>query len=230
MFWPIGVLYGALPVFALLLLIGSIVLVARGRRIEALNMSLAVILAASLVIAAVGLSQLLSPTLSAVLGRDFSYETVLPAGAPPMPAAEETPQPSREEQQANLRVNAENQFRDDIVYGTTMLVVGLIVFGVLALSRWFLRRWGAESGLLHETFLLLLLITTTIVALASTISAVAGLLRRYVVLPIGPDATLPHPGAAVATAIVFLPLWGWFLVRAIREAAMISARTPAPSS
>ncbi len=220
MFWPLGVLWGALPIFALLLVGGAIVLVARGRRNDALNLSLAILLAASLVVSADGLAELLSPLLSNAFGRDFTYQTTLPPFTPPQAPGVTAGTDNRAAQQEQLRENVENQYRDDVVYGATMLVVGALVFGVLWLGRWFLRRWGAETEILGEAFLLLLLVTTTVVALAALVTAVAELIRRYVVTPVGPDAQLPHPGAALATAIAFLPLWGWFLVRAIREAAL----------
>jgi hypothetical protein len=214
MFWPLGVLAGALPIYALLLIGGAIVLVARGRRNDALNLSLAILLAAALVVTADGVAEFLAPLFSSAFGRDFTYQTTIP-NLPPPPGVASAPT-----QQEELTASVENQYRDGIVYGATMLIVGALVFGVLWLCRWFLRRWGAETEILGETYLLLLLVTTTIVALAALVAAVAELLRRYVVTPVGPDAVLPHPGGALATAIAFLPLWGWFLVHAIREAAL----------
>ena len=230
-FWPTGILYTALPVFAVVLLIGSIVLVSRGHRSEALNFSLAIILAAALVVTAVGFAQLLAPVLSIGFGRDFTYMTALPPEVPPpFPAATGSSPSPQQSAQAQLSNQVENQFRDDMVYGATMLIVGSIVFGILWVARWFLRQRDAESQILRETYLLLLLITTTIVALASLITAVAQLLRRYVVVPVGPYVSPPHPGAALATAIAFTPLWGWFLIRAIQMAASRAARSDSGTS
>jgi hypothetical protein len=220
MFWPLGVLWGALSIYALLLVGGAIILTARRRRSDALNLSLAILLAASAVVTADGLAQLLSPLFSNVFGRDFTYQTTLLPFTPPQAPGAVAGSDTSAAQQERLRENVENQYRDDIVYGATMLVVGALVFGVLWLGRWFLRRWGAETEILGEAYLLLLLVTTTVVALAALVTAVAELVRRYLVTPVGPDALPPHPGAALATAIAFLPLWGWFLVRAIREAAL----------
>jgi hypothetical protein len=230
MFWPFGILAIALPIFAVVLLVGALVLAARGHRSEGLNFSVAILLAAALVTATVGFAWLLSPIFSSVLGRDFTYSTRIPPllPAPPPPPGVPGPPPSpvlRETEQAQLTSRVENQYRDDLVYGATMLLVGLIVFGLLVLGRWFLQRRDAESDLLSETYLVLMLITTTVVALAALIAAIAQLLRRYVVVPVGPDRMLPHPGAALASAIAFTPLWGWFLVRAIQRAASGSRST-----
>ena len=231
MFWPLGVLAIALPIYGLILVAGAAVLVSRGHRTEALNFSLAVIMAAALLTAATGFARLLAPLFSDAFGRDFTYiTTVGPFEPPPAPPGSVTspppvpsPQQAAQEQQ---RLHAENAYRDDLVYGPTMLVVGLLVVGVLHAGRWVLRRQQAELPLFGEAFLLLLLITTTIVALAALIAAVAELLRRYVVVPVGPSAQLPHPGTALATAIAFLPLWGWFLVRGIQAAATRAAALP----
>lgn len=233
MFWPLGVLAIALPIYGLILVAGAVVLVSRGHRTEALNFSLAVIMAAALLTAATGFARLLAPLFSDAFGRDFTYATAVgpfePPPAPPGSIAPSPPAPSAPQQaaQEQQRLQAENAYRDDLVYGATMLVVGLLVVGVLQAGRWVLRRQQAEVPLFGEAFLLLLLITTTIVGLTALIAAVAELLRRYVVVPVGPGVQPPHPGAALATAIAFLPLWGWFLVRGIQAAATRAAASPA---
>lgn len=215
MFWTQGILVIGLTVFTVILLIGGLALVARGHASDASSFALGVILAGSVLTCAAGAAQVLSPLFSAAFGRDFTYDIVspVPMGPPPSSSAPVAPVAPA----LPLTNPAEDQYRNDLVNGVAILAVGLLLIGTLTVAGRFLRRQRGESSLLQRTYLLLILVATSLVAPISLAIALTQLLRRYVVLPVTPNASLPHPGSALATAIIFVPMWGWFLFRVLRE-------------
>jgi hypothetical protein len=214
MYPPMAVLFVAAPIFVLVIVVGSIILVVRGRRGEAVDLCLAVLLSGSLITAATGLAQIISPLLSVPLGRGFTYN--IPTLRVPLPIASGTA-PSQEQAEAQSRAAVENDFRNDLVYGSTTLVAGLLLLGALAPARRVLRRQSGDSDPVRSTFFVMMLVTTTLASLSALIVAVSELIRRYIVLPVGTDANLPQPGGAIAIAIVFTPLWVFFVVHVLRE-------------
>ena len=213
---PLMVLYVAAPIFVLVVVVGSIILVARGMRGQALDLCLAVLLAGSLVVTAAGVADLIAPLLTIPLGRNFSYFIPNPSSLrPPVLPGVDRPTPEEEREQARAR--ADNDFRNDLVYGGVIMVAGLILLAVLAPARRIIRPHQGETDPVRSTFYVLMMLTTTLAALSSIIVAVAQLIRRYVVVPVGPDTTLPQPGGAIAVAIVFTPLWIWFTLRVLQR-------------
>jgi hypothetical protein len=187
---------------------------------------LALVIGASLIVATVGAARLLGALMSDAFGRSFTYQSysfvenprpVLPPGATDPQTPSEVEQRQRYEETERARL--ENKYRDDIVYGVTMLVVGLFMFGVHTAGRQFLRRRRGEPALIARSYLILMLISTSVVALVSLVTAIASVVRRYVLETVGPDRVMSNPGESVALALAFLPLWLWFLYRALREVA-----------
>jgi hypothetical protein len=213
---PQMVLYVAAPIFVLVIVVGSIILVARGLRGQALDLCLAVLLAGSLVVTFAGVAQVIAPLLSIPLGRSFTYFIPGPSRFLP-PVAPGVIQPTPEEEREQARARADNDFRNDLVYGATTTIAGLILLAVLAPARRVLRPRSAESDPVRSTFFVLMMLTATLAALSSIIVAVSQLIRRYIVVPVGPDQTLPQPGGAIAVALVFTPLWIWFTYRVLLE-------------
>jgi len=210
------VLYVAAPIFVLVVVVGSILLIAKGMRGQALDLCLAVLLAGSLVVTAAGSADLIAPLLSIPLGRDFTYFIPNPSSFRP-PVVPGVDRPTPEEERAQARARADNDFRNDVVYGGVITVAGLLLLAVLAPARRVIRPHPGEPDPVRSTFYVLMMLTTTLAALSSIIVAVAQLIRRYVVVPVGPDMTLSQPGGAIAVAIVFTPLWIWFTFRVLRE-------------
>lgn len=231
MSWPLGIFSFLVPILVLVILAGAVVLLLR-RGEGGLDISfqtvvsayLALVIGAALIVAAAGFARVLKAAFSDAFGRDFSYQSfvssvpVRPSVPPgvPMPAPEEQERVQREAEERE-RNRVENLYRDDVVYGVTMLVVGILMFGIHAAGRQFLRRRAGEPPLIHRAYLLLMLGTTSVVALASLIAATADLARRYILQSVGPEVMLPSPGGALATTIAFIPLWLWFLFRILRE-------------
>lgn len=212
MFWTQGILVAGLTLFTAVLLVGAIVLITRSRGADAFNFAIAVLLSAALLASAVGAAQVLAPVLSAAFGRDFTYDTTSRIGPPTAPASDGSAVPA-----VPLTSQAEDQYRNDLANGVAILVVGLLLLGALAAGRHYLQKHRPESSLFQRTCLLLILVSTSLVAPISLAIALTQLLRRYVLLPVGPTATPAHPGSALATAIIFVPMWCWFLFRVLRE-------------
>src|SRR3954467_13178649 len=123
---PLMVLYVSAPIFVLVLVVGSIILISKGMRGQALDLCLAVLLAGSLVVTAAGVSDLIAPLLTIPLGRTFTYFIPNPSSfRPPLAPGVERPTPEEEREQAKAR--ADNDFRNDLVYGGTISVAGLIL-------------------------------------------------------------------------------------------------------
>src|SRR4051794_9704462 len=101
---PLMVLYVAAPIFVLVVVVGSIILVARGMRGQALDLCLAVLLAGSLVVTAAGVADLIAPLLTIPLGRNFSYFIPNPSSLrPPVLPGVDRPTPEEEREQARAR-------------------------------------------------------------------------------------------------------------------------------
>jgi hypothetical protein len=224
MYPPLAILFVSVPVFVICIIAGVIILVARGLRAQALELCLAVMIAGSLVVSATGLAQVVAPLLSVPFGRGFTYSIFTPTAF--VPPQESPAAVSQDQLQAQSRAAVENEFRSDLVYGGTMLVVGALLLGVLTPVRSVIRPHAPAGDSVHTTFVILMLITTTIAALSALTVAAAQLIGRYIVVPVGPSAALPQPGGAIAVAAVFTPLWIWFITRAVRESRPRASQQP----
>jgi hypothetical protein len=229
--WVFAIL---IPILVVVIIAGIVVLLVRGRNEGGFEFSfqtvvsayLALVMGASLIVATVGAAQLLGALMSDAFGRSFTYQSFSFAESPrPVlaPGSTEPQTPSEAEQRQRYeeteRARIENLYRDDVVYGITMLLVGLFMFGIHAAGRQFLRHRRGEPSLISRSYLILMLIATSVVALVSLVTAIASVVRRYILETVGPDRVMSNPGESVALALAFLPLWLWFLYRALRDVA-----------
>lgn len=172
-----------------------------------------------LIVVLLGLSGLINSGLSLVLGRDFGYSR--PPVARPVPVSPEgVPArtiPSAEEQRLEADRQQQRQFREGLFQGASMLLVGGIVWGVHALGRRRMEQAGEDrSGLLRMAYLVLLLVISSMVAVVSLTSAINETLRFYLVEPAGEFDFRPPPGQNASLALVFTPMWGYYLLALLR--------------
>lgn len=177
---------------------------------------------AGLIVMLVGLSGLLNAGLSVPLGRDFSYfaPPVSKAPIPPAPAggpATVAP-PTQDQQQEDARRQQERQFRESLLQGISMLMVGGVVWVIHTLGR---RRTETpeerETGFLHIAFLVILLLISSLVGVITLSSGIFEALRFYLIEPATQFEFRNPPGPNVSTALVFTPTWAYCLILLLRR-------------
>lgn len=164
---------------------------------------------------AVGLSSLLKAGMSQPFGRSFSYyvpDRNLPAPVKFPDGSQTSPEEIRRQQLAQV----EQQFRNDLVQGGTATVFGLVL--------WPLHLWGRRrlvsgddpfASYLSRTFLVIPLVLFSLIGISTLITAVFQLLS-FLVAPADSGSFQAPPGGAVATAVVFVPLWAHYVLRISR--------------
>lgn len=220
--FPIGVILGLAVVAAGVVSFGF-----RLRSGEPINISFGFLLTAyfylltivGLIVLLIGLSGLLNAGLSLALGRDFGYPR--PPVAMPIPATPEglpdRKAPSPEEQRLEADRQQERQFREGLLQGASMVLVGGIVWGVHYRGRRRMTRGEDErSSFLGMAYLIILLAISSIVGVVSLTSAINDTLRFYLIQPVGDFEFRPPPGQNVSVALVFAPVWGYYLLSLLR--------------
>jgi len=139
---------------------------------------------------------------------------------------------SEEEIRRQDEARAENQFKDDLVRGVTLSIVGLLIWGVhsVGLQGMETREERRRSWLsrLHRLALLAIFGAAGLIALPLATYQLA----RYVILG-SADFNPTPPGSAVATAMVIVPIWLyelWQTLRVYRGSEADGAASEAPSS
>ena len=192
----------------------------------------------SIVMLVIGLSALVQVGLGAALSKEFSYapafvKTLPRMVEPPPDVRPLTPvvvEPTEEEQEAQREEGLDRAFKEGILNGLSLTLVGALVLG---LHLWGRRRLEIEEergGMLNRTHLILLLVIFGIVALVMLPSAIYDSLRYYI-LDYGDEFSRLRPGGRLAAAIVTVPVWAYYLsatLRAVRRQEADSVST-APS-
>ncbi|MFH1487187.1 MAG: DUF5671 domain-containing protein [Chloroflexota bacterium] len=183
------------------------------------------VIVVSLIVTLAGFSTLVKAGLGSALGREFSYyrsTVVKPLPPPPSPAGEPVrpapEQPSEEEQRQRQQREVEASFRGDLLQGLSATVIGGLVWLVHVFGR---RRFETDEerreSLLNRAYLFLLLAIFSVVGVISAAQGVYETLRFYLVESVEPYAFQSPPGDTLATAIVFVPVWVYYLNALIRE-------------
>lgn len=208
-----GVVFGFLAPVLVLTLLGliaaGVVGFQRGRLTLAtiVHAYTALVLGVCLVLALSGGALLIKTLTSAVISRDFSYQTAdYPYSAPP--GGVEPPQPSGAERAAT-------QAADDLTAAITLLILGGGLSVVHALGKTMAaRRDTAYAGTIERGYAVGMLLVGTVIGLTSSALLLNALLRRYVVtVAAGTSYTQPHPGETLGFALLFTPLWAYFASR-----------------
>lgn len=172
---------------------------------------------AGLLTGAVGLSTGLKVGLAVPLGVEFSYYRPV-APAIPVPAPNGQTKPVSPVDTARAQAELERQRRQDVIQAATAIVVGLAVFVTHTLGR---RRVGpslpAIDGLLRRGDTTLLLAVFGIGGLISLIMGIQDLLQFWLLPAVDEFSYRSPPGSSVATAIVFVPLWLYYLQALVRQ-------------
>ena len=217
------------PLFVVGLIVTAAVAVMRARAGNGHGITFPVILLAyvstamfiSIFLVAVGSALLIKPALGGIIGTDFSYNNE--PGEQYMPSGGKT------------WVNpSDDAIRNDIAVGVTLVFVGVTLFAIHGVAAAVLRRRQAQGEqLISRAYNLLGLAMASIGFLGGGGSAVHDVLRRYVLDTGGPHSwewETPHPGGALATAIVFLPLALWFGWRVWQEFALEAPAESGPDA
>jgi len=207
------------PLFVVGLIVTAAVAVMRARAGNGHGITFPVILLAyvstamfiSIFLVAVGSALLIKPALGGIIGTDFSYNN----------EPEERYYPRGEETWVNP---ADDAIRNDVAAGVALVFVGVALFALHGVAAAVLRRRQAQGErLISHAYNLLGLAMASIGFLGGGGSAVHDVLKRYLLDTGGPHSwewQTPHPGGALATAIVFLPLAVWFGWRVWQEFAL----------
>ncbi|MBI2908151.1 MAG: hypothetical protein HYX92_10930 [Chloroflexi bacterium] len=179
----------------------------------------------SLIVTLVGVSVLVKAGLGAVLGPTFSYyrpPLVKPAVPPPAlngrPVPPMPPQPMEEEQRMRQQREIENNLRSDLLQGGTAAFIGGLVWLAHVYGR---RRIETDEerreSMLNRAYLFLVLAVSSIVGIISAAQGIYETLRFYLIQPLDQYAYQAPPGGMLATAIVFVPVWAYYLSTLARE-------------
>lgn len=195
----------------------------------------------SFIIFTFGLVSLVNVGISRVAGNDFSYgflpspipvpEGVYPPGYEPAQQDKLTLEEQeelrkkqeelwKEEEQRQLDYHKERQFlshREGISEGIGMAFVGGIV--------WFLHLWGRRKFYVSDAFskdimrayLVLMLSIFSVTGIVAITTAVSRVLRLYILFDFDRSSYVQAPGPMVAAAIIFVPVWIYYLASLIKE-------------
>jgi len=219
------------PLFVVGLIVTAAVAVMRARAGNGHGITFPVILLAyvstamfiSIFLVAVGSALLIKPALGGIIGTDFSYNN------------EPQRRYSGESSLTETWVDpSDDAIRNDIAGGVTLVFVGVTLFAIHGVAAAALRRRQAQGEqLISRAYNLLGLAMASIGFLGGGGSAVHDVLKRYLLDTGGPHSwewETPHPGGALATAIVFLPLAVWFGWRVWQEFALEAPAEGKPSA
>lgn len=171
-------------------------------------------------------------TAQAATGQVTPGPTATPAPLPtPVIATRSATIPP--EIRARQAVELEQQQRGGLVQGSSLAVTGLLLWGLHRLVRRTVGPPGAASAatLLGRTSAAVMLATFSLIGVVAVPTAVAQVASYFLAPP--PEGTLPGPeppGGTLATALVALPFWAYYLgvvLRGVRQAEVAASPQPA---
>jgi hypothetical protein len=154
---------------------------------------------------------------SHLYGREFSY--FAPSVYRPVDPLEAKPsQQTLEEQRTRRERELARNYREGLLNGT----VGAALGGLFFLAHWIGRRVleseeERRGGFLNRTYIFLLLAIFGIGTILALPSALVSSLNFIIIPPEETDFRQP-PGPALATGLVFVPFWLYYLVTVLRQA------------
>ncbi|MDP2726208.1 MAG: DUF5671 domain-containing protein [Dehalococcoidia bacterium] len=174
-----------------------------------------------------GLSHLVQAGLAVPMGKEFSYYPrfmsvrmpppyQVPAKPGIMPEQTQlTPEEQarlQEEEARRRKEGLELAHQEGLLNGLSLSVVGGILW---ALHQWGRRRLAEKESLMERLYLIVLLFIFAAMSLSSLPSSISETVRFYVVRT--PEEIYNPPGGKLATAIVTLPFWIYYLACTIRR-------------
>ncbi len=167
---------------------------------------------ASFLVFTAGLSVGTKALLSNPFGREFSYHTYVPPAFPaPVDGAKTTPPEVRDEQVNRSTREAERQYKNDLIQGATLTILGGLIWGL----HWYARRRmqsaaDPSSQFFNKAYSAILLAIFGIAGIVSLTTGVYDVLR-YALLESDEFSGRNPPGSSIASAIVFVPCWFYYL-------------------
>ncbi len=180
------------------------------------------VLIISAIVVAFGLSTLFKAGLSDVFGRDFSYgqPPSFKVSAPPVEGPNGAIKPGaptpEEQQQRNLKAR-ESQYRDNLIEGITISIVGALIWLVHFFGMRKVRQLGDPTQpFFHRAYIIILLVIFTVVGIVSLPQSVYESVKFYLV-PADEFTYKQGPGGSIGMALVFVPLWIMSLTNILRQ-------------
>lgn len=163
----------------------------------------------------VGITTGLKAGLSEVFGREFSYYRPAVATKVAPPDMGRPPVTPPEDVIERSRRDAERQYQNDLIQGVTLAVVGAVLWGLHTIGRRQVTPDEARAFFSrgHSTVLLAIFGIVGVVALPVGLYE---LLRFFLVTADEGFRSQP-PGASVATALVFVPVWMFYLMDILKR-------------
>lgn len=114
--------------------------------------------------------------------------------------------------------------RDDLLQGLTILVIGGVLFAVHRWGRSQVEQAGDSANLFMQRAYLT--IQLAIFSLAGLISLIIGISEtlRYFIVETNEFGARVAPAGSLATALVFVPIWAYYLAAMLRQSKKAEGR------
>ncbi len=185
---------------------------------------------ASLLVFTGGLSVGVKALLSDAFGREFSYYTHKMAAQSPLMKVDNGEVPAmqverlREELGRSSQLEAERQYKSDLVQAGTLILIGGVLWGLHSMGR---RRFqhadNPYNEFFYKAYAAILLALFGVAGITSLTSGVYETLRFFLI-PTDEFSYGSQPGDAIGAAIVFVPVWGYYLLSMLRLSSRESSR------
>lgn len=162
---------------------------------------------ASLLTLVTGLSDLVQAGLGAGLGKEFSYDPVYIYEPRTEPIAKDGTE--LEEPPSVSEKGLDRAMKEGLLDGISLTIVGALVLALHTWGRLRLEIPEERQDVLHRIYLILMLVLFGGVTLVTLPSAVFETLRFYILDSDQYNRT--RPGGSLATALITLPVWGYYL-------------------
>ena len=184
---------------------------------------------ASLLVFTGGLSVGVKALLSDAFGREFSYYTHKMAAQSPLMKVDNGEDPTMQverlrEELGRSQLEAERQYKSDLVQAGTLTLIGGVLWGLHSMGR---RRFqhadNPYNEFFYKAYAAILLALFGVAGITSLTSGVYETLRFFLI-PTDEFSYGSQPGDAIGAAIVFVPVWGYYLLSMLRLSNRESSR------
>ncbi len=184
---------------------------------------------ASLLVFTGGLSVGVKALLSDAFGREFSYHMPRMAAQSPLMKVDNGEVPAMQlerlrEELGRSQLETERQYKSDLVQAGTLVMIGGVLWGLHSMGR---RRFqhvdNPYNEFFYKAYAAILLALFGVAGITSLTSGVYETLRFFL-LPTDEFSYGSQPGDAIGAAIVFVPVWGYYLLSMLRLSNRESSR------
>ena len=187
---------------------------------------------ASLLVFTGGLSVGVKALLSDAFGREFSYHmprTQALLRSVEMKREDDSEDPAMQEKELQeererSQQETERQYKSDLVQAGTLILIGGVLWGLHSMGR---RRFqhadNPYNEFFYKAYAAILLALFGVAGITSLTSGVYETLRFFLI-PTDEFSYGSQPGDAIGAAIVFVPVWGYYLLSMLRLSNRESSR------